>query len=559
LLEDRADVENAISVGAEWLGKEHPAVKALEIGMAVHHGGLPNPFLREVELLLSKGILKVTVASPTLSQGLNINAAVLLVPYLVRAGSHITGEEFANVAGRAGRAFVDMEGFVIHIMENQIASRTKDWNKLITSARERHLSSGLFQVIDSIYNKLSEKSDLNKQAAYEYLSGNTEAWFPKEIEKVEEGDEEINSMEFLVEKLDATVLGLIEALESDSNDLEKLLEEALRGSLWARQVASMSNTIRSIHLKILLARAKLIWANTTLNSRRGHFAMGVGLDTGLELDRNSVELEALLDVADEAAIDGNVNVLTTALIKLTERLLVLRPFLPKNTLPTDWKTVLIQWVSGKEVEVLGTNFIPFVEEIFAYKMIWALEALRMRRLSQGWKPTTPAGGAAACLENGVPSFMMAMLIRAGLPSRIAAINAVSEGKGKFSNTSEMYIWLSGKLVRGLNKKANWPTSTTKDMWARFYKDFFTSNESVWNLEIKEIKFNSRNVINISDGQYRVVMKDNVANFYTPDLRKVFTLPQPFYERSPGLITAKINLTKGIICLERFGPGKFSDK
>ena len=323
-----------------WKG--HPAVKALEIGMAVHHGGLPNPFLRELELLLSKGIIKVTVASPTLSQGLNINAAVLLVPYLIRSGTQISGEEFANVAGRAGRAFVDMEGFVIHIIENQIASRTKDWKKLITSARERNLSSGLFQVIDSIYEKLSEKSDLKKQAAYEYLASNREAWFPGEVNKVEE-EEEINSMEFLVEKLDATVLGLIEALESESENLEKLLEEALKGSLWSRQVATMSHTIKTIHLKILLARAKLIWANTTVNSRRGHFAMGVGFDTGLELDRNAIELEALVDLADTAAIEGNVKVLMTALIELAEKLLVLRPFLPKNILPTNWKTVLIRF------------------------------------------------------------------------------------------------------------------------------------------------------------------------------------------------------------------------
>ena len=77
---------------------------------------MPNPFLRELELLLSTGAIKVTVASPTLSQGLNLNAAVMLVPILHRSGTIISGEEFANVAGRAGRAFVDVEGLVVHVM-----------------------------------------------------------------------------------------------------------------------------------------------------------------------------------------------------------------------------------------------------------------------------------------------------------------------------------------------------------------------------------------------------------------------------------------------------------
>lgn len=108
LLDDKEAI--AVEVGCEWLGEDHPAVKCLALGVAIHHGRLPNPFLREVELLLTQGVLKVTVASPTLAQGININAAVLLVPSLYRAGKILTGEEFANVAGRAGRAFVDVEG-----------------------------------------------------------------------------------------------------------------------------------------------------------------------------------------------------------------------------------------------------------------------------------------------------------------------------------------------------------------------------------------------------------------------------------------------------------------
>ena len=41
----------------------------------------------------------------------------------------------------------------------------------------------------------------------------------------------------IVERLDATVFGLIEALDPARADLPKLLDEALKGSLWARQIA----------------------------------------------------------------------------------------------------------------------------------------------------------------------------------------------------------------------------------------------------------------------------------------------------------------------------------
>ena len=135
LLEDETPIARALEVGKEWLGEDHPAVASLKAGVAIHHGRLPSPFLRELETLLSEGVLKVIVASPTLSQGLNLNAAVMLVPYLVRRGEKIKGEEFANVAGRAGRAFVDVEGLIVHVMFDKIKWREREWRELVASAK----------------------------------------------------------------------------------------------------------------------------------------------------------------------------------------------------------------------------------------------------------------------------------------------------------------------------------------------------------------------------------------------------------------------------------------
>ena len=148
LLDDEAAISRALEVGTEWLGEEHPAVACLKIGVAIHHGRLPSPFLRELEVLLAGGVLKVIVASPTLSQGLNLNAAVLLVPALVRSGEIIGGEEFANVAGRAGRAFVDVEGLIaeatqaaasIRKVADVLAERT---GRAIETYQAEHLPAG---------------------------------------------------------------------------------------------------------------------------------------------------------------------------------------------------------------------------------------------------------------------------------------------------------------------------------------------------------------------------------------------------------------------------------
>ena len=67
-----AEIELALSLGAEWLGEGHAILECLRIGVAIHHASLPTPFRKELENLLRKGVLKITISSPTLAQGLNL-------------------------------------------------------------------------------------------------------------------------------------------------------------------------------------------------------------------------------------------------------------------------------------------------------------------------------------------------------------------------------------------------------------------------------------------------------------------------------------------------------
>src|SRR5262249_36538739 len=57
LLEDETRIARALETGREWLGENHPAIVCLKNGVAIHHGRLPNPFLRELEVLLSEGVI----------------------------------------------------------------------------------------------------------------------------------------------------------------------------------------------------------------------------------------------------------------------------------------------------------------------------------------------------------------------------------------------------------------------------------------------------------------------------------------------------------------------
>ncbi|MCC0054427.1 MAG: DEAD/DEAH box helicase [Rhodobiaceae bacterium] len=580
LLEDEAPIARALEVGKEWLGESHPAVASLKVGVAIHHGRLPSPFLRELETLLSEGVLKVIVASPTLSQGLNLNAAVMLVPYLVRRGEKIKGEEFANVAGRAGRAFVDVEGLIVHVMFDKIKWREREWRELVASAKARTLKSGLIQIVAEILERLAREGVLERDDAWEYLANAREAWrSPAEEAAVAErlaagaeydaddgedegGDDEGETIDEeplsqIVERLDATVFGLIEALDSDRADLPTLLDEALKGSLWARQIAREDEDIAPWHKKVFEARAELIWKSTTTEARRGHFAMGVGLEAGLAIDAMADELADLLDQADAAALSGDVGELVDALSGLGERLLFMRPFIPDktNALPANWKDILRRWVSGDDVANIGPQNMRAVEEAFTYRLVWALEAVRTRRMSLGWSPETVVGGAAAAVETGVPQFMMSMLIRAGLPSRRAAMAAIEDAEPAFVTPAEMRAWLESDEITAYTDAGDWPTPDTAALWARFRTEALSGGIQKWSVEHYKRLLDTATAP--PAGLYRIVTDDGDGRTWmaTPDYQRVAAFKKSALDPKPSLFSGRLPGNTRLVEALRVGRGK----
>ncbi|MDU7589040.1 MAG: DEAD/DEAH box helicase, partial [Acidovorax sp.] len=137
----------ALAVGTEWFGPDHDILACLKLGVAVHHGALPTPYRKEVERLLREGVLRVTVSSPTLAQGLNLAATSLVFRGVRRGRDLLAASEFRNVVGRAGRAYIDVEGLVLYPMFDNMRQRRKDWQELVANQAGREMESGLLRLV----------------------------------------------------------------------------------------------------------------------------------------------------------------------------------------------------------------------------------------------------------------------------------------------------------------------------------------------------------------------------------------------------------------------------
>jgi hypothetical protein len=344
----------------------------------------------------------------------------------------------------------------------------------------------------------------------------------------------------LVERLDTAILALVEAMDAQPDDLPRLLDEALNGSLWARQIARRSEQVRQNHRAILQARSRLIWTSTTSVQRRGHFAMGVGLDAGLALDAIADGLMPVLDRADLAAIEGNAEALAEALTELADSLLRLRPFIPDAPLPPRWHRLLRDWISGVDVNEIGADNMRAIEDAFAYRLVWALEALRMRRVVAGASADFVEGGAAASLETGLPNLRMSLLVRAGLPSRRAALSAIEDLDPAFIDNSGMVEWLRSNEVAALSSEGAWPTEDTATLWRQFRSDALAGQTQKWTIHewVRNVDQDSFRMEPELNRSYRVEISNDTVWICTPDFRRVVRVQGSIRNPGPSVLAAK---------------------
>jgi hypothetical protein len=338
------------------------------------------------------------------------------------------------------------------------------------------------------------------------------------------------------------------------------IDEALRGSLWARQIIREGAATEALHRRVFESRANLIWSMTTPQARKGHFAMGVGLEAGLAIDAMAEELSELVDRADAASLPGDIEELSEALAGLADRLLVMRPFIPdrNNALPANWRVILRQWVSGTNVSEIGPENMRVVEEAFTYRLVWALEAIRTRRLTLGWSPEIVAGGGAASLETGVPRFTMSMLIRAGLPSRRAAIAAIESTAPAFITPDEMRIWLESNEIAAFTDAGDWPTPDTAALWARFRTEALSGGIQKWNAQ------RNRRLLDLPAGSpvpaaglYRIVTdtSDGRTWLVTADYRPVAVFKRNAVDPKPSLFSGRPAAGGALVDVLRIGRGR----
>ncbi|MDH6194057.1 superfamily II DNA/RNA helicase [Mycobacterium frederiksbergense] len=464
------DLQQALTIGAEWFGEDHPILRCLKLGVAIHHGALPGPFRREVERLLRTGELKVTVASPTLAQGLNLSASAVLFHGLTRAGELMSGSEFANVIGRAGRAFVDTEGLVLYPRYKPNDWTRRQWLQLTTGAAGKTLRSGLIAVSITLINRLlASYGSAQLQPAIDYLTG-TPNWALPTVPGEQDATRDVAQQTWRsnLALLDTGLLSILGEDDSDPDQVTQLVADVLRDSLWERQLLRFDEQPATVLRAIVSARARHVWSVSTATQRRGWYLAGVGADDGGELGKVAAQIVELTALAENSITAGELATAADQMLQIATAVFGVSQFQPDTKLL--WPPILIHWLSGRPLNQLGEDPVQvaqFIESDLIYRLVWGMEASRVYEAAQGNKiADTLTGTAAMAIEAGTLTRPAAILIRAGFDHRLAAIAAVEQTGATFDSMGGLRQWLQD-LDPDVTTSGSWPTIESHAAWKEF--------------------------------------------------------------------------------------------
>lgn len=566
LEQDPVVLANAIAIGTEWLGADSPVLACLRLGVAIHHGALPTPYRKEVERLLREGVLRVTISSPTLAQGLNLSAATLIFHGLMRAAEPIDIAEFRNVVGRAGRAYVDVEGLVLMPMFDRVSKRRADWKEMVENAKGKEMESGLLRLLMFLVRRMIQKTkSKNVVPMIDYLAG-VGAWdFPVlATEGPDLTETERGRWAGYLTTLDTALLSMLGEQDVPDDQVETMLDDVLASSLWSRRLAHRNAPTQKLLKAGLAARAKFIWGRTSATQRRGYFLAGVGLAAGEALDAAAAQLNELLAKANDAVLLEEPDQAIAAITGFAERVFAIAPFVPDD-LPDNWKQILKAWLSGEALAALAVGqedeVLKFVEQALVYRLPWAMEAVRVRALAHGDELESclamvdmELGVAVAAVETGSLNISAAMLMHAGFSSRLAAISAVTQTGGDFTTMAGLRSWLSEDDVAAGLDDPNWPSPESHGLWLQFMDSMAPARRRTWTSSDHQLAVLWEGHGPDIEVPVRLLDKDGETLVCAPDGSPLGRMAQPVNPQRLGLAIATTTWDDDVINIRYLGPG-----
>ena len=368
--------QDAKAMCIDYFGEESWEYRLLQYGIVVHHGKMPGRLPGVLVRLVERKIVRIVVATSTLSQGVNLPFETVLIPTLLRHPSVITGREFGNLIGRAGRPGTATEGQALVLLQAGATKAAADYRRVISefgasASGTGAAQSALAQLVELLRNAFSSEEELV-------------AWL-ETTAPVEIPDGEASDQVEILDELDGILLANIEEANrgselSDAAAIEDVLKDAWKQT-FAHYASSEEERLGDLYLRRGRALFTEIYAEQE-NRRRYYKASLPPRDASKLFELMPRAIDCLASGADFHDWDFRSR------FEYVEGIVNLVAEMPRFALPstvgkgkamTPWREILEWWLvpdaesqpSAKQV----ADWHSFIAKYFGYRFNWALGAL----------------------------------------------------------------------------------------------------------------------------------------------------------------------------------------
>ena len=406
---------------------ENEIFELAEYGILCHYGSLSTEVRNLLERIMREEKPKVIVSTSTLGQGVNIGISTVIfadVFFNYKDRSKIDSKDFWNIAGRAGRAFVDIEGKILFgLDENKVQWQLKKDVEMINQyfdiSKMNQASSGLLSLIKIIKN-IAIECNINFDLLLQLISEND---FSNLITTT------TNHSENILEAfnwIDDTLLALdYKKVAFFDDDPSSWIDDYFRNSLAYIQAQNESDITQEEVIQFLKARNKaVIRIAGNSNNWESIVKSGIPLSSSVLIEEYIEEIKEIVQTYNQS--EKNIAD-TIETIKRVESLIQQMPStsFKHNFEETDVNSVREKWLSGVSLAEIKQikNGQKICVEYFSMTIPWAINAI-VRKLYDLCldNEAKVLEDIALFSEIGLPSIFAVKIYLSGIRSRVASLD-----------------------------------------------------------------------------------------------------------------------------------------
>ncbi len=409
---------------------ENDIFELAEHGIFCHHGQLSA----EVRILLEKMMReekpKVIVATTTLGQGVNIGISTVIFADVFRFNQQsnqrekIDSKDFWNIAGRAGRAFVDIEGKILFgIDENKLQWQLRrDFemiNQYFDISNMNKATSGLLSKIKEIKD-IAVKCDVDFDLLLQLISENDFSRLTTTT---------TNNSENILEAfnwIDDTLLALdykkVSFLDADPS---AWIDDYFRNSLAYIQAQNEPNITQDEVIQFLQARNRAVVRIAGHSSNwESIVKSGIPLSSSILIEEYIEEIQEIVQTYNQS--EKNISD-TVEIIKKVENFIQQMPStsFKHNFNNMDVDLVREKWFSGVSLANIKeiNDGQKICVEYFGMTVPWAINAIVRKLYDLGLDNEADVlENIALFSEIGLPNIFAVKIYLSGIRSRVASLD-----------------------------------------------------------------------------------------------------------------------------------------